>query len=769
MIELVKQTLSRHFAFIHSHQELMLILFISFMTSLFLSNWNSYWYDELLSVTVYGIYNSNVFEVIGSIGNDPHPPLYQAVLFLWMKVFGHSEIATRALSALFVGLTNLCLYIMAVNYLVRRIAVAASIFFCVLYMVVYYSLETRSYAQLMFLSALSTLILFEFLKSLPTEWSWYRGLLNYYSITLIIVNMALLFTHFFGAFFLAAQGTFLVVYIFCTTDSRNVLSKVIAIGIQQALPLVLLLVVWGVPVGDAGGGGLVEGKPTDDFITIVNEVILEPNIDTSVGLVAVLLLLMSLISHLQHNQSNVKGATSRDMGASFHAYILAWLFLPICVALLLFMLGDFQPARINPRYFIFSTPPVALMLAIALEQLAKTIGRIMQHISNSMWFWCFYTKSATFLAIVIASVVAAPGGLAAASHQKHDWRGIAQRLVEIIDHDDAHHYIIYQVSLNSTPLLNYYLQQYSQDLRVGGSIVRSEEAAIDSGDDVTPSILHQEMFISEYDYLVLVFAHERATNYPNILGLLENRYTVHHAQLNRHGRGFIVYQVGETEFTPAVFTNDLVGYWDFEVENILENRCENCTSRLIAEPEPTICASNYNSSALKTSDGVHISTDAINTELASFTIAVSTTFDTNIPNRGARVYLITYSGDRQFMLYYLPDSQRMELAVSEKGTVWDFRLHLPVDRHVFEISDSLFIAISYDDENRIMRLIVDDDYTIRHGITMNRTRSQITFGAWGVGFEGCIDRLGIWSRPMSVFELLSLNSFFIEGTPHVNR
>lgn len=77
---------------------MLAIMPFSYYTALGLITSYSYWYDELWSVVVS---NADLLRVFDVTINDVHPPLYQLILWVWMKPFGDAESATRALSATF--------------------------------------------------------------------------------------------------------------------------------------------------------------------------------------------------------------------------------------------------------------------------------------------------------------------------------------------------------------------------------------------------------------------------------------------------------------------------------------------------------------------------------------------------------------------------------------------------------------------------------------------------------------------------------------------
>jgi uncharacterized membrane protein len=79
------------------------LLIIAVLAGSFLARWlvadrNSYWLDELYSVAIYGIWNPSAGAAVERLANTSvHPPLYQAILYVWMDVFGDTERSSRSL------------------------------------------------------------------------------------------------------------------------------------------------------------------------------------------------------------------------------------------------------------------------------------------------------------------------------------------------------------------------------------------------------------------------------------------------------------------------------------------------------------------------------------------------------------------------------------------------------------------------------------------------------------------------------------------------
>ena len=120
----VLAALAGPFRWLAQHRILCLILFSSFVARMLLAGWNSYWFDEILSVARYGTDNDTIVSALKTLAqHSSHPPLYHIILFFWMKLFGDAEIATRTLSNLYVTGATLCLYILALKLFGRRVAI----------------------------------------------------------------------------------------------------------------------------------------------------------------------------------------------------------------------------------------------------------------------------------------------------------------------------------------------------------------------------------------------------------------------------------------------------------------------------------------------------------------------------------------------------------------------------------------------------------------------------------------------------------------------
>ena len=104
----------------------------------------SLWYDEVVSLTF-------AKQPFGSMLHDvarteSTPPLYYAVLWVWVRIFGTTALALRSLSAFTGVATVVVVYLAARVRFSRGAAFVAGAFAATNPMLIWYSQETRSYA-----------------------------------------------------------------------------------------------------------------------------------------------------------------------------------------------------------------------------------------------------------------------------------------------------------------------------------------------------------------------------------------------------------------------------------------------------------------------------------------------------------------------------------------------------------------------------------------------------------------------------------------------
>ena len=106
----------------------------------------SFWYDEAVSVE---LARSPLSQILGGQAKDlGNPPLYPALLHLWMRLFGDGDAAARALSALLGTLTVPLVYRVGRRLLPERAALGGTALFALSPYQLQLAQEARGYTLL---------------------------------------------------------------------------------------------------------------------------------------------------------------------------------------------------------------------------------------------------------------------------------------------------------------------------------------------------------------------------------------------------------------------------------------------------------------------------------------------------------------------------------------------------------------------------------------------------------------------------------------------
>jgi len=136
-------------------------------------------------------------EIIAKVAKDTSPPLYYLFLHFWMRLFGTSEIAIRALSFSFFLLTCFFIYLIGKKLFGQKTGILAAALSLVNPFLFHYAFEGRMYALLVL--ACTASIYFYLKKS----WFWY-----------IVATLAALYTHHFALLVIAVQGIWFLISVF---------------------------------------------------------------------------------------------------------------------------------------------------------------------------------------------------------------------------------------------------------------------------------------------------------------------------------------------------------------------------------------------------------------------------------------------------------------------------------------------------------------------------------------------------------------------------
>lgn len=508
------------------------ILVVAFLARWSTAGLHSYWLDELLSVDTYGIGNKSLGAAIERLAKSSiHPPLYQAILYGWMTLFGDLERTTRTLSNVYVTAAGLLVYLAVRRPLGERRALFATLVFSFSYVPVKYALETRSYGQSLFLSTLSTWALLDWLRVLSKEHSFRNALASRPALVLMLANFLLLMTHYYNVFFLTMQGAFVLGWTIRWSRGGLPMRLVRLARATSALvlPLVLQLAVWGPVMAKSyrrnSGKFLADETLEGPFFafwryalsTMVREIPLA--IPAAIGAL-VLVFLAKQITLAR--RSRAEQPTGR---ATFVAYSLATSFGTFVVAWALFAASGHS--RYVDRYFAFTAPALAVLFVCALEQLVVPLS------SRTTLARSYLRWSALYAVLALALIV--PSTYRVIWKGKKDWRGTAQQIIALAEADPARRFLVLSTGYTTYPSLDYYFERYGSKLRVAEYLTKDKGFAKRGKLDKK---------IAQHDFVVLTFTHLTPDDYPKTRSELGKRYTLH-KQLIHNKVGLLVYRTGK--------------------------------------------------------------------------------------------------------------------------------------------------------------------------------------------------------------------------------
>jgi 4-amino-4-deoxy-L-arabinose transferase-like glycosyltransferase len=159
----------------------------------------SYHHDEV--ITAMRVIPGSFGEMLHSVkASESNPPLYYVLAWAWAKAFGTGEVGLRSLTALFGAATVPVGYLIGRQLASRRAGLVLAALVALNPMLIWYSQEARSYALLVFFSALSLLF---FARALNTA----RGRdLAFWALASALA----LSSHYFAVFPVAIEAAWLL-------------------------------------------------------------------------------------------------------------------------------------------------------------------------------------------------------------------------------------------------------------------------------------------------------------------------------------------------------------------------------------------------------------------------------------------------------------------------------------------------------------------------------------------------------------------------------
>ena len=480
---------------------LLLILVLAAFLRFYRLDAQSLWADEGNSVSLAG---RSLDLITAGAAHDIHPPLYYYLLHFWMRVFGSSEFAVRALSALLgTGLVYLT-YLLG-RHLSRppsvppKVGEAAS-HSCWLGLIaaflsaispfqVYYSQETRMY---ILLAALSALSIYSFIKFLETEESKTRNpnpeTRNQYlwAGLYILATTLSLYTHYSFPIVMVMENLLYGIWLAISWRQGKVLGRALRWVVIQ-LAVVALYWPW-LPTAYQQVSHWPSISQSYGLLFVVQEAFRLFSLGPTAGAQYTSLLLLGFAaifiagvwprtrSTPEHkspilSRSNFARPGSlrpgsgqapdpgqkRGFGNPLRAILdplilyLLPLFYCLFPVLMMYVLSLLRPAY-RPKFFLVGSPAFCLILAQGIVQLGKVAG--------SKHFVTRYLLPATCLIfITVASTRSLQSYYFDPQYARDDYRGIAQYISALEREGDA-------VLLNAPNQWEIFTYYYKGDLPI---------------------------------------------------------------------------------------------------------------------------------------------------------------------------------------------------------------------------------------------------------------------------------------------------------------
>ncbi len=359
---------------------------IVMVANLFLLYHQSIRLDESQSIT---LATRPISTLLVYNARDVHVPLYFLTLHFWIQIFGTQVVAIRTLSLIFFILSLPVIYIVAKESSNKNIAFLTLLLIMLSPFIMWFTMEARMYTLLILVTIINH---FFFLRLYNSDGR--VGKTEY-----VISSIFGLYTHYFFIFFLASQAIFVIyegIYIKKARFGKLFFSLLFA-----AFLFFLPWIAFVISQGKIANSQPMLAKPTtfNIFQTLVNFIFgfQQYNIQTVLISLWPLLLVLFFVVFTQKRKIRILNIE----------YFLITTFVPV---MLVFIISYFRPIFL-PRYLIFVTPTMFLMLAWLIVNATKSLTSLV---------------TMTLLAVMILFLIYQNSS--SATPVKEDYRNVVQNL-----------------------------------------------------------------------------------------------------------------------------------------------------------------------------------------------------------------------------------------------------------------------------------------------------------------------------------------------------
>lgn len=301
------------------------------------------------------------------IAQDVHVPFYHIILNTWQRLFGNSVSTNRDLSLIFFVLSIPVFYILGESMYNRRIALFATLLYCISPIMNWYGNEIRMYSLLSLITLISQYFFVKFFNNTTnqkTTWAW---------IGYTISTLFGIYTHYFFFLVLLTQAIFFIIH------RKSFSSHTLKRGIVVTTITIAAIIPWLVYVrilGKISNSEPIFLRPsTIDVFNTFSQFMFGFQTDpintilVSLWPITVLLAFLSLQKNTRVSLNTI--------------YMIYSLLLPNAVLFILSYI--FTPAYLT-RYLVFTAPALYLLISWLFSNYPPQIARIARVIFVMLMF-----------------------------------------------------------------------------------------------------------------------------------------------------------------------------------------------------------------------------------------------------------------------------------------------------------------------------------------------------------------------------------------------
>jgi mannosyltransferase len=455
---------------------MLLILLLAAALRVYNLGAQSFWYDEGVA---FGHSQRSLGEMIPRLQNNVHVPAYFGSLAVWEDATGSSEFALRYYSVLWSVISVAATYALGKRLSHPIVGLAAAFLLSVNGFSIYYAQETRMYAMLAAVGALSFWVFVRFaqLAMKPyteTENYFYSRRLWFWGFAFAAINAIGEYTHVSYALLMLAQGVMAILMlgnlawraIQAKLPLMHVLRVFAIYSFVNFLSLVVFAPWFGVAISQTGAQpNISDVMPTDELLQMIQGWFAF-GISYRVGIggmatVAAALLVFSLLIVPNSRKP-------------------AWWALLLPIVWLVLSLGGYLGLNLYGRYLRFLLPAqIAFMLCIG-RGVWVMWELVPRHPKPLTRYLPKFTAVVAVLALGWTAASILPALYHDAAYQRDDYRGLATQIEMQAGANDA-------VILSSAGLQEIFGYYYDGEapvfpLPIGDDIAGDTQAVIDNAD-----------------------------------------------------------------------------------------------------------------------------------------------------------------------------------------------------------------------------------------------------------------------------------------------